>query len=160
MKKTAWMLVLVLLLTGCAPAETFETLGDVDMAPVIRQERSLQLAIPDGAEVIRGAEGTLYLWEDFTLTVEVISAGDLGSTMRTLTGFGTDDLTLIETAAGDTSRYECVWTAAGEGGDTVGRAMVLDDGAYHYCVTIQYSAEDASGMQEVWTQITESVALG
>lgn len=159
MKKLVWMLLLALMLSGCAPAETFETLGDVDMAPVIRQERSLELALPEGAEVIQGAEGTLYLCDGYSLTVEVRSAGDLGSTMRNLTGFGTDALTVIETAAGDASRYECVWTAAGEGGDTVGRAMVLDDGAYHYCVTIQYSAGDASRMQEVWKEITDSVAL-
>lgn len=160
MRKICCILVLVLLLSGCAAEETFETLGDVDMAPVVQQARQLQVTIPETAEILQGSSGTLYLCDGYTLTVEVLSAGNISGTMQTLTGFGTDDLTVIETAAGGYSRYECVWTAAGEGGDTLGRVMVLDDGAFHYCVAMHYSAEDASGMQEVWKEIADSVTLG
>ncbi len=160
MKK--WLVVLLFgaLLSGCAAEETFETIGDLDMAPAVQQERDLVVSIPDPAEVMQGASGTLYLCEDYTLAVEVMTAGDLSSTMRNLTGFGTDDLTVITTASGDYSRYECVWTAAGEGGDWVGRTLVLDDGAHHYCVTMQYSAADANGLQETWQEITDSVRIG
>ncbi len=160
MRKCCWILVFGLLLSGCASAQTFETLGDVDMAPAVQEKQELVVSIPDPAEVMQGASGTLYLCDDYTLAVEVLSAGDLNGTMQNLTGFGVDDLTVISTAAGDFSRYECVWTAAGEGGDWVGRSVVLDDGVHHYCITMNYSAADAAGMQEVWTEITDSVRIG
>ncbi len=160
MKKICWILVLMLLLSGCRAAETFETLGDVDMAPAVQQRQELVVSIPDPAEVLQSDSGTLYLCQDYSLTVEVLSAGDLNATMKNLTGYGTDALTVISTAAGDCSRYECVWTAAGEGGDWVGRSLVLDDGTFHYCITMQYSAAQAAGMQETWKEITDSVSIG
>lgn len=160
MKKIGWILVVALALSGCSSAETFETLGDLDLAPAVRQERQLQLTLPQGAEVIQGDSGSLYLCDGYALTVEVLSGGDISGTVQTLTGFAADDLTVMETASGTMNRYECVWTAAGEGGDTVGRVMILDDGAFHYCVSIHYSADDTSEMQQVWKTITDSVTLG
>ncbi len=160
MKKICWIMLLSVLLCGCAAEETFETLGDVNAVPAVKEEQDLVVSIPDPAEIMQGASGTLYLCQDYTLSVEVFSAGDLNSTMKNLTGFGTDDLTVITTASGDYSRYECVWTAAGEGGDWVGRTLVLDDGAWHYCVTMQYCAADASGMQDTWQEIIGSVRVG
>ncbi len=160
MKKWCLILVLGLLLTGCSSAQTFETLGDIDMAPAVQQKGELIVSVPDPAEVVQGESGTLYLCRDYSLTVEVLSAGDLNGTVQKLTGFGMDDLTVISTAAGDTSRYECVWTAVGEGGDWVGRTLVLDDGKCHYCVSMQYSATEAAGMPETWQEITDSIRIG
>lgn len=159
MKKCCLILVFALVLTGCAAAPTFETLGDVNAAPAIREEREVRVSVPEGAQALRGATGTIYLCEGYEVTVEVLSGGNLSGTFESLTGFGTDDLTVIETAAGEVSRYECVWSAAGEGGDTVGRAVVLDDGIYHYCVTVSANADDAPALQETWKEIFDSFRL-
>lgn len=159
MKKCCLILMAALLLSGCAAAETFETLGDIDMSPVLREERSVLLTVPQEAQILQGDTGTIYLCDGYEVTVEVLSGGDLNGTLQNLTGFGTDDLTVIETAAADVGRYECVWTAAGEGGDVVGRVVVLDDGAYHYCVTVQSGAEDALSLQETWQEIFDSFRL-
>lgn len=153
------LLLLCLSLTGCSSAETFESLGDIDMTPVIREERKVVLSVPDGAEVLSGSTGTLYLCDGFTVAVEVLASGDLNGTLEALTGFGTENLTVIETSAGGQSRYECVWTAAGEGGDTVGRVVILDDGAYHYCLTVESMAQDASSLQKTWEKILDSFQI-
>ncbi len=159
MKKLLLILVLGLLLSGCKEAETFETIGDLDMAPAVQENGELIVSVPDPAQVMQGETGTLYLCQGYMLSVEIFAAGDLNGTVQTLTGYEMDDLTVISTAAGNRNRYEWVWTAVGEGGDWVGRAMVLDDGAWHYCVTMQYQAEEAAGMEQTWQEITDSVRI-
>lgn len=159
MKKCCLILVFVLLLSGCSTAETFETIADDHVEAVMKEERSIMLTVEEDAMVLQGEAGTMYLCDGYEVTVEILAAGNLSGTFRSLTGFGTDGLTVIETAATDVTRYECVWSAAGENGDMVGRAVVLDDGIYHYCLTVLADAEDAHALQETWKEIFDSFCL-
>ena len=161
MKK--WILVFFcLLLTGCGSAPTFETLGDVPhqqaVAPI---PRSVLLELP--ADAVKaawtGAEDTLYLCEDYTVHLQTLSAGDLGGTIRRLSGFEKENLTVIESRCGDHKRYEWVWTAAAEGGDAVYRCAVLDDGNFHYALTLSAGATDAGGLTEAWNQMISTFCL-
>lgn len=153
MKKAVSIVLCGLLLCGCSASETFETLGDEYVQSAAQQQKTVLLTVEEGAVTLSNETGTIYLCDGYQVTVEVFSAGNLSGTLETLTGFGADDLTVMETAASGLARYECVWVAAGEGGDQVGRAVVLDDGIYHYCVTFSASAEDAPALQLTWQQI-------
>ena len=159
MKKCCMILLCALLLCGCGAEETFETVSDEYAQSVMKEERSIQLTVEDGATVLKGTTGTMYLCDGYEVTEEVMSSGNLGGTLKTLTGYETDDLTVIETASSDMKRYECAWAAAGEGGDVVGRAVVMDDGVYHYCVTVLAAAEDAPSLLPVWNAILNSITL-
>lgn len=159
MGKICLFLVIGLLLGGCAAAPTFETLGDDHVQSVMQEERSVVLQLPQEAQVVRGDAGTLYLCDGFELTSQVFPSGDMQQTLQSLTGFSGDALTVMRTDAGDYQRYECVWTAAGEGGDVVGRAVILDDGVYHYCLTMTADASEVSQVQPVWQQILDSYSL-
>ena len=123
--------------------------------------RQVLLEIPDeaAAQAIQSKDGTLYLCDGYEITLQIMAAGDLNRTMRSLTGFDSDALTMIETGMTEAARYECVWTAAGEGGDMVGRAVVLDDGAYHYCVTVMAGAEEAGSLRDTWQTLLNTFAL-
>ncbi len=158
MKKYCLMLLLAVLLCGCTEAPTFETLGDIDMKPVMEPQSEIFLEVPN-AVTMESAAGTIYLCDGYDVTVEVLSSGNLSATLEALTGFGADALTVMETSSSDHSRFECVWTAAGEGGDMVGRVMILDDGNYHYCVTATTDAVSASSLQDTWQAIFTSVHL-
>ena len=125
----------------------------------VMQEKSIILCVDESAVVLQGDTGTLYLCDGYEVTVEVLSAGNLSGTFQSLTGFGADDLTVVQTAAGDAARYECVWSAAGERGDLVGHAVILDDGVYHYCVTTLADAADAARLQPEWEALFASFAL-
>ena len=70
-----------------------------------------------------------------------------------------DDLDILRTKQGDVKRYQWVWTSAGEEGVQVGRACVLDDGAYHYIVTAQASEAIAGELQAQWQEIFASVSI-
>ena len=159
MKKCCLILLLGMLLSGCSDTQTMETLGDIDMTPVLREERGMHIDIADDADMIRGETGTIYLCDGYVVTVEILDGGNINKTFQTLTGHECDDLTVIETATAEVNRYECVWTAAGEGGDAVSRAGVMDDGIFHYCVTVSADADDAAALQETWKQILDSIQL-
>ncbi len=159
MKKVCFLLIFVLLLAGCQAVGTFETVNDVYAPQTQSAPRKIDLALPENTQTIAGNSGNLYLCEGYDVTVETLSSGDLNATIQTLTGFAPNALTMLQTAVSGVDRYECVWTAAGESGDTVCRAVVLDDGQYHYCVTVMSQADTAGELAAVWQELLNSVHL-
>jgi len=161
-KKYGWIIViLALLLTGCQSVPTFETLGNVYGQQEQRVQRTFSLKLPEdaAAQTVTGDTGTIYFCDGYEILVETMSAGDLNATLRTLTGFGADQLTLMETKRSDHSCYECAWTSAAEAGFQVGRTKILDDGNWHYCLTVFAPADDVGALQEDWKLLFESFAL-
>ena len=162
MKKCWILLTLLLLLTGCGAQQTFETVSDVlDMAAMAPMQQ-LSLALPKdaaAASMENPNAGKIYLCDGYTLTVQTMDAGDLDGTLRQLTGYGREQLTVMKTQQDNAVRYESVWSAAGEGGDQVGRAVILDDGNCHYAVTVMADFAAAGELTAVWQEILSSVKL-
>jgi len=98
----------------------------------------------------------LCIYPMWYILIQSFSSGNLDATLRELTGFGREKLSVIET----NGRYECVWTAAGEDGNVVGRAVILDDGNYHYCMTVMADEEDALQLRSAWKTLFDSFILG
>lgn len=159
MKIVCFLLIFVLLLSGCQATQTFETVEDVYSAQPQSAPREIALELPENVQTIASDSGKLYLCDGYDVTVETLSSGDLNRTIQQLTGFAPDALTMLQTAVSGMKRYECVWTAAGESGDTVGRAVVLDDGQYHYCVTVMTQADGAGQLTGAWQELLSSVRL-
>ncbi len=162
MKKVLFVLCFMLMLTGCNARETFETVDDIPLQPVVAQMQKLELTLPEEAAVTtmeNGEAGKIYLCDGYTLTVQTLDAGDVDRTLRQLTGFSKEKLMVMQTQTDDLKKLECVWTAAGEGGDQVGRALVLDDGNFHYAVTVMADAAMAGSLQTQWDAILDSAGL-
>ncbi len=154
--------MLVLLLAGCTAQPVFETVCDPIDAPAMAQMRRLQLTLPKEATAptLQSEEaGALYLCDGYTLTTQTMAAGDLDATMRRLTGFSKEQLTVMTTEKHGIRRYDCVWSAVGEGGDQVARAVILDDGSYHYAVTVMADFAAAGDLAGTWKTILDSVSL-
>lgn len=163
MKKLLLLVLMLLMLTGCAAQPTFETVDDLPVSGQTAQAKELLLSLPDDAAspAMESEDGAcLYDCGEYTLTTQVLPAGNLDGTLQTITGFTGANLSHMKTKQQSLDRYDCVWTAAGEGGDTVGRAVVLDDGAYHYAVTVMADAEHAGALLPQWKAILSSVQLG
>lgn len=160
MKKWMVWMLLPLLLCGCGAEETFETVADELAVPVMAQPRQITVELPeDAAAPVLEREGEqVYLCEDYEIIIETLSAGDLDGTIRTLCGYDREDLTVMETQWQEVTRYEFVWAAAGETGDRLGRAVILDDGQYHYCMTALRDA-DGEDSQIIWNQVFGSFDL-
>ena len=162
MKKCWILLALTLFLTGCGTQETFETISDVQDMSVMAQMQQLELSLPEeaaAASMENPDAGKIYLCDGYTLTVQTMGSGDLDRTLRQLTGYSKEQLTVMETQQGSIKRYESVWSAAGEGGDQVGRTVILDDGSYHYAVTVMADFGAAGDLTPAWQKILRSVRL-
>jgi len=160
-KKLFVILLLPVLLFGCAAEPVFERVDDV-YVQTSSTPGTVEVMIPEKATVLTAAgegSGRLYFCEGYTMTVQTLAGGNLDSTFRALTGYGREALTIIETLRGDVPCYSCAWISAGENGDQVGRLVVLDDGVYHYAVTVMASAARAGELAEEWDQILSRVSL-
>lgn len=159
MKKCMLVAAVMLLLSGCGAEETFETIGDVQAQPVSATVQQVLLELPEDAQLQTAQEtGTdkLYLGEDYTVSLQTLEAGDLDATLRATTGYGADQLTLMQTDASDGKRYHCAWTTAGEGQTQVCRTCIIDDGSYHYVLTVMLSEETAGQLREQTEDIFQS----
>lgn len=153
MRKYWIFVVTAMLLAGCSTqADTFEYVADVEQtaAPVMRR---LTVVLPEAAEspVSETDNCAIYECDGYEICLQTLASGNLDSSIRTLTGFERERLTVMRTDREGTDCYQFVW-ASGE--DQVGRGMVLDDGCYHYCVTV-FGEESGE-----WDSIFDSVELG
>ena len=162
MKKCCIILLSMLLLCGCSAEETFERVYDELLLPVMAPMAELQLQLPDNAAqpVLANDTGEkLYFCDGYTLAVQTVEAGDLDRSLRSLCGCGREDLTVLETRAGTHSRYDWAFTCAGEGGTQVGRGAILDDGNYHYCVTVMAQEALSGSLEASWNAVFASLSL-
>ena len=161
MKKVCCIVLMILMLTGCAAGETIETIAD-DMVFSQAAPGEIQVSLPEETvlPVMETEAGKLYICRDFEVSVQTLAGGDLDATVRTLCGFGLGDVNVLETEADGLTRYDFVWSSAGELGDQVGRAAILSDGVYHYCVTAMAPEGKAKEYQEIWNGMFETVTIG
>lgn len=153
--------MLSLLLTGCGAQVTLETIADEAVQAAVAQPREIHVELPEEAvlPVMESENGRLYLCKDYDVQVQTLTGGDLSKTIRTVTGYEMDDLTVIQTSADGFACSEFVWTTAGELGDQVCRAAVMDDGSYHYVLSAMINADKASSYQEIWNGMFESFCV-
>ena len=158
MKRWLGILLPVLLLCGCGAEETMETVSDEWLVPAMAQPREIAVQLPDNmvAPAMEQTGRQLYLAENYEIMVETRESGSLDATLRSLTGYPADRLTVIKTRQGDADRYDFVWTAAGEQGERLGRGTILDDGDYHYCLSV---LRDADEKIVVWQDVFASFSL-
>ena len=161
MKKMVWVLAVMVLLCGCVNTaeQVFETvLDDMDI-PVAAEPEAVHVWLPETAAAQTAVDGgSCYTWDTCELRVQTLAGGDIQATLERLTGMSAKQLTVMEYKRGDLKMYQTVWSMTGEEGITLGRCLVADDGAYHYCISL-LSPENVDVQQE-YAQICASLTLG
>ena len=138
------------------------------MSDVLEPEQTvtvqpIQVNLPDEAAVtaLKNDDGDiLYLCDGYTVTLHTCPSGDVNGTLLDATGFPREALRMMETKAGDYTRYDCVWIAAGEGEEQVGRLALIDDGACHYVLTAMAPASKTEAVFSQWKLMFDSFTLG
>lgn len=156
-RKYACLLVVLLLLTGCTQQIHYESVSD-DQLYLQPPSAQVQVQLPAFAAVTTISDGSgdrIYLCDGYSVAVQTFAAGDLDATLRSVTGFTSDMLTVLRTKVGELDRYECAWSCAGEQ-QQVGQAVILSDGNYHYAVSVLADAGSESGQ---WQKVLQSVQL-
>ena len=161
MKKIIGCMLCFLLLTGCTAEETFETVADELVESAIAEMRDIVVALPEGmaAPAVQRDGEMLYQGDGFEIMLLTLPGGDLSATVQTITGYEKGSLTVMETKQEEFTKYDLVWASAGENGDQIGRAAILDDGSYHYAVTVLADADRTEEYAEVWDILFSSVML-
>lgn len=139
--------MIMLLLTGCKEKMDFETMSDVYQQTAVA--RQILLTLPESAAmpVSTHTGGSLYICDGYSISVQTMDGGDLSRTLKAATGYTADKLQLLQQKQDGLTRYDCAWSCAGEGGDMVCRGVILDDGYYHYVLTVLMDAEKAGQLQ-------------
>lgn len=158
MKRWMGICLLAFLLCGCGAEETMETVHDEWVIPAMAQPREISVRFPEDtlAPVLEQDSCRLYMGLDYEIMIETLTAGDLNATVRALSGYEKEQLTVLETRQGDLDRYDFVWTTAGEKGERLGRGVILDDGDYHYCMS---ALREPGDTVIVWRDVFGSFSL-
>ena len=155
--------ILALLLCGCSQPENLETVSDEAVQLPEAEKMATVFSLPPEAVLQTMEEesaGQLYFCDGYTVQVRTVPGGDLHATLQMATGYSKDQLDVIETVQGNSKRYICVFASASETGDQVGRCCVLDDGYYHYVLTVMADAAQAGELaQTQWQGIFNSFRL-
>ena len=162
MKKRIAIVCLALMLSGCGKTETFETVADEWAEQVMAEPASVSLYLPPeaAAPVLESGEGAVYDCGDYEIRRQDLPAGNLSATIQNVTGYSMEELTVLDTKQGNAKRYDFVWVSASEEGEQVGKGCILDDGSFHYVLTLSADAEEANEYLPVWQQILDSFSLG
>lgn len=161
MRKFVFLLVLMLCLAGCADAPVMETVADGIVQPVAAEPKEMFVWLPEVAAaqtMADGQTGECYTWGDCEVRIQTLTGGDIRATLRSLTGLDPEKLTVMEYERDGLQLYQTVWSMTGEEGVSLGRCMVADDGAYHYCISL-LSPENAD-VGETYAQICASMTIG
>lgn len=160
MKKWMFLLAFCLMLSGCKAEETFETVADEMMEPAPAPRQVMVELPPEAAAPASESDaGTIYICDGYEISLQTLPGGDLDGTIRTISGYGREDLTVVETLQGDYRRFDLVWACVGEAGERIGRGAVLDDGSYHYVLCVLADADRVREYTEVWEAVFASYAL-
>lgn len=162
MKKCALFLILSLLLTGCGGMQQLETLGQIScMEEDLPPQRRILLQLPEDAALSTLCQGADQLYEcnGYMVLVQILPGGNVAGSIQTVCGMAAEQLTVLQSRCGDHARLDWVWTAAGEGGDVMCRAAILDDGLYHYSLQVLAPAEQAGEFSDDWNRLFQSFCL-
>jgi hypothetical protein len=161
--KKLWILLMagaLIAASGCMAPDAYETMNDMYLqGSVPAGKLTMLLPVEAAALTMEGETGAVYVCDGYTVTLHTCEAGDLEATLRTVTGYDRENLSLMERMDEGMKRYECVFTAAGEGGDQTGRGVILDDGNYHYCLSVLRFADLPEKTQINWEDVFSSFCL-
>ena len=161
MKRIFCILMMLMMLTGCAGENTFETVNDdLELLPTPEMQQTVVELPPEAASpTIESGSERLYMCGNYEIRIQTMESGDLESTVQAVSGYTKDRLTIMETQRNGMPCYEFVWASAGDEGEQVGRAAVLDDGNYHYILSVMGNAENAWENYPVWLSMFHSFAV-
>ena len=162
MKKAIAGMAAALLLAGCGAQEApLETVGPGAYAePARAAAGELIFWIPEeaGSEALAAEDGSrVYTWDSYELRLQTVEGGDIRKTVEQLTGMDYDRLTVMAREKGNLDFYQTVWCSEGEEGTLLSRAVVADDGAYHYCVSL--TAPEEVDSAQVYARICSTLSV-
>ena len=161
MKRLFAVLLMGILLAGCGETPVMETVADELLVPVAADPARILVELPPeaAAAALELENQEFYQCQGYELMLQTLPSGDLDATVRQVSGFPEEKLTILKTDPDLWKRYDLVWSAMAQEGELVGRAAILDDGNYHYVLTVLAPADTVVQLEETWGEIFQSFSL-
>lgn len=142
-----WILsvALLLALTGCSAAPTWETVEDASLQEMVQAASyEIQMALPDGAELVWETD-TEKQYQLNQMEIETIRyyAADLNAAVEYVSGFAADQLDILETSRFGMPEYRFAWCSQSEEGVRLYQADLVMDGMT--CYALVCSAPESAG---------------
>ncbi len=155
MKKSCGLIGLCLaaLLCGCRAEVQWETVDDEVVAASGPAEEPyiITFGVPDDAslEPLSEEHRNLYVQEDgaYEILSDVITAPNLDEALRAVSGFGADELEVLETRRFGLPEYRFAWASASDEGNYVSQASLVEDGSYYYALIFSVREEMGSAYE-------------
>lgn len=144
------LVCLLVLLSGCSGADTLEVMYDSYESALVAAPAMVHLDFSEDHTftVTQGEGWYTYTGENYEIIMQTCMSGDLNQTFQQITGYAMERLTVMEIPSTDADRYVCAWSTVSEEGELVGRCTVIDDGVYHYCLSVLVDAKTAGEYRE------------
>ena len=163
--KSAVCFVLLMMLSGCA-MPVWETVEDthpvVPVASWQEEAYEIEIGVPsDLALQEESADWQLYATADGTFEVETrrFLASDLDDAVRTLSGYASDQLTILKTTRFDLPEYQFAWLALTEQGSRVYRAKLVMNELDCYAVVCSRAETAGTAYEEPMRQVFSTFGL-
>ena len=142
--------LLTVLLCGCSSTDSLEMINDHFETVPVAAPAMIHLDFPeeDNVTVAQGDGWCTYTADAYEIVVQTCASGDLNRTLQQITGYNKERLTVMEIPATNTNKYVCAWSTVSEEGEMVGRCTIIDDGVYHYCLSVLIDADVAGDIRE------------
>ena len=142
LKKNMFLLgiCLALLLCGCQAEMQWETVDDdiVMVSAPAEDPYIITFGLPADTEASPLSEDyrSLYVHEDgdYEILSDVISAYSLDDALQQVSGFGKDELEVIETSRFGLPEYQFAWVSNSDEGTFLSRASLVEDSDYYYAL--------------------------
>lgn len=155
------MLLLGVTLCGCNGAESFEVIADSFIDSSKAEPAKMVLSLPDEVtlSVMSGSDWQYYEGEHYQIVLQTYPSGNLDQTLQQVTGYSKEHLNVMELSATNIDKYFCAWSSVSEEGEVVGRCTVLDDGVYHYCLSILVDADMSGEVRDTVNAVFATYSL-
>ncbi len=141
--------LLVLTLGTRRAAIDWETVDDevIPASGPIEEPYVITFGVPDDAtmEPLSAHDRGLYVAEngDYEVYSDVIAAPNLDQALKAVSGFGEDELDVVETTRFGLPEYRFAWASASDEGGRVSRAALVEDENYFYALV--FSVKEGLG---------------
>ena len=157
--------VLLLALAGCQAQVQWETVDDeaVSVSAPASEPYVITFGVPEGTskQEISNSHQTLYVQKDgdFEILSDVLVASSLDDAVRQVSGFGADELTLVETDQSGMTKYQFAWASSGDEGGYVSRAAMVEDLGYYYVLVFSTREEVGNAYDDCAEAVFSSFGL-
>lgn len=155
------LLLVFIMFGGCQKGEDLEVIADDWKETLVQEPAHVQFNVPDDVslEVMSGNDWKVYQGDYYQILVQHYPSGDLDRTLKDICGYTKEDLTVIEITGEDIDKYLFGWSAVSEEGELVGRCAVLDDGRFHYCLSVLVNAEKSGELRGIIDSVFASYSI-